>query len=481
MKFGGTSVATAQAIRRMISIVRGRLDLRPVIVVSALSKVTDLLYKISDSAASSDFATARAQIAQLRERHLGLARELLTPEATTETNPEAKPPTATVPNAQTNPEALKKAQTAVTTICDRLESFVEAVCSLGELTDRSKARIISKGEWLSSTIIHHALNAAGITTGFIDARKIIITTGSYLKGEPRNDEICRLAPPAFDEALAGVDTVITQGFIASDGNGRTTVLGRGGSDYSASLLGMALNAERIEIWTDVDGVRTADPRVVPDTRSISRISFEEAAEMAHFGAKVLHPMTIEPAVAKNIPVHVLNSMNPAGEGTAILQGDQIADGVKSVSYKENILLLNIFSTKMINVSGFLQKVFAVFSDHGVSVDLISTSEANISLTMDSTQDITGVIDDLSRFSEVTADYDKAQVSIIGKNIVNLRGLLRDAMASLSGCNVYMISQGASFVNISFVVDKARLGDVVREIHDYLFNRPEAQAEAANGN
>ena len=261
---------------------------------------------------------------------------------------------------------------------------------------------------------------------------------------------------------------IPPAFIASTLKGETSVLGRGGSDYSASLIGMALDAERIEIWTDVDGVRTADPRIVSNTRNISRISFEEAAEMAHFGAKVLHPMTIEPAVMKNIPVYVLNSMNPAGEGTAILQNDRIEDGVKSVSYKENILLLNIFSTRMINVSGFLQKVFAIFSQYKVSVDLISTSEANISLTMDGNQDIDEVVKALSEFAEVDVDRDKAQISVIGKNIVNLRGLLKQTMSSLKDCNVYMISQGASFVNISFVVDRASMKDAVREVHRYLF-------------
>ena len=200
----------------------------------------------------------------------------------------------------------------------------------------------------------------------------------------------------------------------------------------------------------------------------SRISFEEAAEMAHFGAKVLHPMTIEPAVMKNIPVYVLNSMNPDGEGTAILRDDQIEDGVKSVSYKENILLLNIFSTRMINVSGFLQKVFSIFSEHKVSVDLISTSEANISLTMDGNQDIDDVVRELSAFAEVDVDRDKSQISVIGKNIVNLRGLLKQTMSSLKDCNVYMISQGASFVNISFVVDRSSMKEAVREVHKYLF-------------
>ncbi len=450
MKFGGTSVATSEAIGRMISIVRSKLAEKPVVVVSALSKVTDLLYKISDSADDGDFKTAQTQIAQLRDRHLGLVAELIN-----------------------DADGAKEACGEINEICDRLTSFVEAVCSLGELTDRSKANIISNGEQLSSTIICHAMNAAGIKTNLVDARELIFTSGSFLKGEPQIEKICEKVPEIIEVAYKGMDAVITQGFISCDKGGKTAVLGRGGSDYSASLIGMALNAGRIEIWTDVDGVRTADPRVVPDTRSITKISFEEAAEMAHFGAKVLHPMTIEPAVSKNIPVYVLNSMNPTNEGTAILQNDLIEDGAKSVSYKSNILLLNIFSTKMINVSGFLQKVFAVFSDHHVSVDLISTSEANISLTLDSTQDVSGVIEDLSSFAEVTADYDKAQVSIIGKNIVMLRGLLRQTMASLAGCNVYMISQGASFVNISFVVDKVKMEDVVREIHNYLFKDNES--------
>lgn len=445
MKFGGTSVANCEAITRTVSIIGSKLDSKPVVVVSALSKVTDLLYRICDCAAAGDRQGADEHIDALLERHLGLAKELL----------EGSP-------------FCDDACTKVNDICTELKNFVSAVCALGELTDRSRARIISRGEWLSSNIICDAMNARGIVTHFIDARKMIVTTDEYMKGEPVIQEISRRVPEVVAEAFYGAQAVITQGFIASTEKGETTVLGRGGSDYSASLIGMAVDASRIEIWTDVDGVRTADPRIVPDTRSISRISFEEAAEMAHFGAKVLHPMTIEPAVSKNIPVYVLNSMNPAGEGTAILQSDQIEDGVKSVSYKENILLLNIFSTRMINVSGFLQKVFAIFSEHKVSVDLISTSEANISLTMDGGQNIDGVVRELSEFADVEVDRDKAQISVIGKNIVNLRGLLKQTMASLKNCNVYMISQGASFVNISFVVDRSSMKEAVREVHKYLF-------------
>ncbi|MDE6872730.1 MAG: lysine-sensitive aspartokinase 3 [Bacteroidales bacterium] len=446
MKFGGTSVANYEAISRTVSIVHSKLAEKPIVVVSALSKVTDLLYKIADNAAEGNRAAADEKLEELRLRHAGLASELLAGDS----------------------ELCAEAVGKVNEICGTLASFVGAVCSLGELTDRSKAKIISHGEWLSSTIICYAMNHRGIKTGFIDARKMIVTSPEYMKGEPVIEEIVKRVPEEVSKAYQGADAVITQGFIASTVKGEPAVLGRGGSDYSASLIGMAADASRIEIWTDVDGVRTADPRRVANTRNISKISFEEAAEMAHFGAKVLHPLTIEPAVMKNIPVYVLNSMKPEGEGTAILQSDQIEDGVKSVSFKENILLLNIFSTKMINVSGFLNKVFGIFAENKVSVDLISTSEANISLTVDGSQNLDSVVRELSEFAEVDVDNDKSQVSIIGKNIVNLRGLLRQTMASLKDCNIYMISQGASFVNISFVVDRASLTEVVQEVHRYLF-------------
>lgn len=446
MKFGGTSVANCEAISRTISIVRGRLGKKPVVVVSAMSKITDLLYRIADEAAAKKIPETRELLADLRERHLKVAAELLAG----------------------NADLSAKAAEAVNGICDRLDAFVGAVCALGELSDRSKAVIIANGEYLSSTIICYAMNASGIRTNFIDARQIIITSADFLKGEPDMEVISEKVPPVVKAAYAGMDAVITQGFVSATADGEPTVLGRGGSDYSASLIGMAVDAETIEIWTDVDGVRTADPRRVDNTKCLERISFEEAAEMAHFGAKVLHPLTIEPAIKKNIPIYVLNSMNPACAGTVILKNEFIEDGVKSVSCKENILVINIFSTKMINTSGFLKKVFEIFSENKVSVDLISTSEANISVTVDAGQDITRVVEGLSRFADVIVDSDKSQVSVIGKNIINLNGLLKKTFAPLKDCKIYMISQGASYVNISFVVDREVLTSVVRNIHKYLF-------------
>ena len=340
MKFGGTSVANFEAITRTIFIIGGKLDQKPVVVVSALSKVTDLLYRISDAAASGDSDLTAQLMQELRTRHVNLASDLL----------------------EQSPALKESAVARVNAICDKLESLVNAVCAVGELSDRNKAIIISNGELLSSTIICFAMNAKSIRTNFIDARKMMVTNDEYLKGDPIVEEIEKRVPPIVAEAYKGMDAVITQGFIASNMSGEQTVLGRGGSDYSASLIGMSIDAERIEIWTDVDGVRTADPRTVQNTKYLEKISFEEAAEMAHFGAKVLHPLTIEPAVKKNIPIYVLNSMNPSGKGTAILRNELIEDGVKSVSFKENIKVINIFSMKMINTSGFLRRVFEIFSE-----------------------------------------------------------------------------------------------------------------------
>ena len=283
MKFGGTSVANFEAITRTIFIIGGKLDQKPVVVVSALSKVTDLLYRISDAAASKDSSLTKELLAELRLRHVNLACELL---------------------AQ-NPVQKESAITRVNAICDELDALANAVCAVGELSDRNKAIIISNGELLSSTIICFAMNAKGIRTNWIDARKMMVTNDAYLKGEPIESEIVERVPGMIADAYKGMDAVITQGFIATNLKGEQTVLGRGGSDYSASLIGMSIDAERIEIWTDVDGVRTADPRYVKNTKYLEKISFEEAAEMAHFGAKVLHPLTIEPAVKKNIPI--LNS------------------------------------------------------------------------------------------------------------------------------------------------------------------------------
>lgn len=232
---------------------------------------------------------------------------------------------------------------------------------------------------------------------------------------------------------------------------------------------MALEVSEIEIWTDVDGVHTVDPRRVEKTWSIAEISFEEAAELASFGAKVLHPLTIQPAIEKNIPVRVLNSMNPSNPGTLILRGDMVKkSGVKSISFKEHITVINIFSTKMLNTSGFLGKVFAIFEKHKASVDLISTSEVNISLTLDNSAGLEQIVAELSRISKVSVESDKSQISVIGKDLKTTKGVVGRVFGTLGEYNVNMISQGASNINISFVVDRRDLNGVIALLHREFF-------------
>ena len=336
------------------------------------------------------------------------------------------------------------------------------------MSDCDKALIISSGEYLSSTIIAYAMNMRGTKTNWVDARRMVITDDDYLKANPRMEILEEYAPVVVREAYAKVSTIITQGFIGATEDGKPTLLGRGGSDYTASLIGMAIDADRIEIWTDVDGVRTADPRIVSNTKGLHKLSYEEATEMARFGAKVLHPLTLEPAQKKNIPVYVLNSMNPGNEGTAVLSRACVFDGIKTLSYKENIRVINIYSMKMINTVGFMEKVFKTFARHNVSVDLLSSSEASITVTVDANQNVEGAVRGLSNFADVTVDRDKAQISIIGKNIIGVRGLLATVFNAVIDSKIYMISQDTTYLNLSIVVDRPEMADVLKKLHQNIF-------------
>ncbi|MBP5210556.1 MAG: aspartate kinase, partial [Bacteroidales bacterium] len=326
------------------------------------------------------------------------------------------------------------------------------------------------GEYLSSNIIAYAMNLKGIKTQWMDARQMVITNNDNLKAAPLMEEIVKNAKGIVNKAYKNMDAVITQGFIGATLTGEPTLLGRGGSDYSASLIGMAVDSDRIEIWTDVDGVRTADPRIVNNTQGIKKLSYEEAAELARLGAKVLHPLTLEPAQMKNIPVYVLNSMNAHGEGTAILNRSCIFDGIKSISYKENIRVITVYSLRMSDASGFMHQVFEIFSKHNVSVDLLSSSEASITATVEASQDVEGAMADLQKIGTTTIDRDKAQISIIGKNIIGLRGLLSETFNAMIDSKIYMISQGSTFLNLSFVVDRPEMAEILRNLHRTFFEK-----------
>lgn len=427
LKFGGTSVGSAAAIRSLVEIVRSNLDDRVVVVVSALSGVTDVLYRIV-----SNPATREDDLRFLRQRHEALASEL----------------------GVDSPD---------------IQPLADLCMGQSVLTDRQKAGIVSMGELLSSRLVCSVLNKAGIPTQWADVRTMMVATGDPLKSEPDMDEICERVPEAMAEAFAGgASVVITQGFICASSSGKPAVLGRGGSDYSASIIAMALNADQVQIWTDVCGVRTADPRRVPTTRCLERISYDQAAEMAHFGAKVLHPLTLEPAREKDIPVLVLNTNDPCGERTEIVHRDMVSADVKSIAYKENILVITMMSRQAMDSSGFLKKVFDVFSDQKVAVDMVSTNNMQVSVTVDAAQkNLSRAINALQEFAEVVLDRDKAQISAIGSSASCMNSILRMTFAPLRDCKIYMISPGASFVNISFVVDRQRLDEVLQQTHKYL--------------
>lgn len=447
IKFGGTSVGSAPAIERVTEIVRSRLDKKPVVVVSAFSKVTDMLYKICRRE-----ETLPKDIADLRDRHFSVIRDLF--------------------------GARLKESIALQKDIQAIIEGIEKTVGKAELSERDKASIISTGELMSSKVVCAALCSAGIPTRWVDARTMMVATGDPLKSEPDMDEICERAPLEIEATglEKGTDAdghmvaaVITQGFICASASGKPALLGRGGSDYSASIIGRAIKAQAVEIWTDVDGVRTADPRRVNDTLCLGRLSYEQASEMAHFGAKVLHPLTLEPAKALGIPVYVLNTHNPQGENTVILPSDQVHEHIKSVSYKENILVLTLCALEPMGTSTFLKKVFDTLSDHKISVDLISTSNSSISITVDGGQKrMDEAIRAMERFANMTIDEGKSQISAIGSSPSLMNGILGTDFEPLQNCRIYMVSPGASFVNISFVVAKSRLDEILRETHKYLF-------------
>lgn len=445
MKFGGTSVQNEEAIGRVISIVKGRLKERPLVVVSALAKVTRLLCDMADEAEAQHEEKVLDLLAQLRERHFNLAKALLAGE----------------------PELLEKAMCQVENLISGLETFVTGVCQIGELSPRSEARIISIGELLSSTIISYAFNASGVSCQWVDARRMVITDENYLNARPDMETTEANVKRIIGGESKGFDLVITQGFVASTAEGSTSVLGFEGSDYSAAIFGMALSAERVEIWTDVDGIRTADPRVIPDTKKIDVISYEEAAEMAAMGARVLHPLTIEPARKKNIPIKVLNTGNPSCEGSIIVKADEAPDGPKSVAFRDEILFIKVSSPKIEGITRMLGKVFGSLSPKRVPVILAAATESEVYLVIPEERDeLQAALDEISKWADVTVFRDKAFVSVIGRNIVGFEGL-GDKTISVSG-RVYLANVSANLMSENFVIDRVRLQPTLESLHDYIF-------------
>ena len=434
MKFGGTSVESADAIQRVTGIVKSRLARRPIVVVSAMGKTTNRLLKIADLAVSGQRDEALRELMSLRDFHLresGMER-------------------------------------TVDEHFQELSELVKGLAVLGELTPRSIDAISSFGERLSSLIVtnyfqHHGLNAV-----HLDSRKVIVTDQRHTQAAPLLDQsYARLS--AHIPPLAKQHVVVMGGFIASTANGVTTTLGRGGSDFTASIVGAGIGAEEIQIWTDVDGMLTADPNVIPGARRIKVISFTEAAELAYFGAKVLHPATVMPAIDRNIPVMILNSRRPEVEGTRIQSATVPSKNVvKSIACKGNVLVLNIRSTRMFMAHGFMRRIFEVFDRYQTSVDMVATSEVSVSLTIDQPERLEAIAAELREFSEVSIDPNQAIICIVGENIRHTPGVAARLFKALGGINVRMLSQGASALNLGFVVAGADLTRAVEALHGEFF-------------
>jgi aspartate kinase len=350
-----------------------------------------------------------------------------------------------------------------------LTELVKGLAVLGELTPRSIDAISSYGERLSSYIVTLAFRHFGMKAVHLDSRKVILTDRRHTQAAPNFPEtyarLMATIPPLAKDAV-----VVMGGFIGATPEGVTTTLGRGGSDFTASIVGAGIDAEAIEIWTDVDGMLTADPTILPIGHRVKTISFAEAAELAYFGAKVLHPATVVPAIEKNIPVLILNSRRPEVDGTRITADHVACDNVvKSIACKRKIALVNIHSTRMLMAHGFLHRIFEVFDRYETAVDMVSTSEVSVSLTIDNVRNLDAILADIRQFAEVETERDQAIVCLVGENIRYTPGVARRVFNSLDGINIRMISQGASLLNISFVVADADVKSAVSALHDQFFS------------
>lgn len=459
-KFGGTSVGGPEPIRRLGEIVKRALPRQPVVVVSAVGGVTNRLFKMSELAlARGDW---EREFAALSKLHEGILREL----------------------------ALEVQ--LVDGLLEELHGLLRGIELIRECTPRTLDYLASFGERMSARIVAAHLVSIGVDARALDAWDAGLVTDNRFGGaRPLPDSEAKIraalqpllggqteAPPTAgagrprETAPAAPPRVpVVTGYIGKDSAGNVTTLGRGGSDFSAAIFGAALSAEEIEIWTDVDGVMTADPRIVKNARFIHTLSFAEAAELAFFGAKVLHPATMIPAVQKNIPIRVKNSFRPEFEGTTVVARlPEDKRGVKSITSKDKIAVVNIVAAPMLLQYGFLERVADVFARHEIVIDMIATSEVSFAMTTDMSSRLEPVAAELSKFAEVNVVRDMALVSVVGEELkdrVDFAALVFGALSELD-VRVEMISYGATRNNLSFVVNGSRVREVVSALHERMF-------------
>jgi aspartate kinase len=443
MKFGGTSVEDRAAIRRLIGIVQSRMNARPVVVVSALAGVTDQLLEAGNAAASARLGAALATARKIYVRHEQLAEELVD---------------------GASDDALDRRSRCEFRALDSLLHDLEAS---RQFDLRSQDHLLGFGECLSSQVVTAALSHAGVESVHVDAHDYIVTDARHGQASPLWDATNQRLQDGLSPLLERGQVPVLGGFIAATCDGVPTTLGRGGSDFSAAIVGAALGAARIEIWTDVDGIMTTDPKLCPEARVIRRLSFDEAAELAHFGAKVLHPATLAPAMRENIPVYVLNSRRPEGEGTEIVARVRACSTVSAITAKRKIAAVEIESFQSVD-SEVLRAVYAAFDRHACPVDVLATSLGRVSLLVASTAELPGIAADLQGVADVRWENHKALVCLVGENIRRQPEVASRVFGAITDMDVRVVCQGASDRTISFLVEESRVEESVRRLHDLFF-------------
>jgi aspartate kinase len=467
MKFGGTSVADQPAIERLIAIVRAQRqadaqqeggDARgPILVVSALSGVTDRLLGIAAEAGAGDTEGARNNLRDLRQRHL------------------------TVSQVIADGVQRERVVAFLDREFDELERIAHALGVLREVSPRWLDALAAAGEILSSRMVAAALSAEGLLGTWIDARRAVVTNGEHTLAAPLLPETTDALAREVDPALASGRIPVMGGFVGATKDGLTTTLGRGGSDYSAAIVGACLGAGEIQIWTDVDGMLTADPRLVAQPQVVPHLSFAEASELAYFGAKVLHPSTIMPAVTRNIPVRILNSHRPHARGTLITgERPPSEQPLTAIASKKQVSVVDITSTRMLMAHGFLRRLFEVFERHKTAVDVVTTSEVTVSVTVDDRRRLAAIVTDLSEFADVACEHDMAIVCAVGDGLRTDPTLVGEVLLGVGDVPLRLVSQAASRRNVTFVVREADLAAVLARLHARFFQPVTADVRRGDG-
>ena len=444
MKFGGTSVADAAAFENVARVVETQRDASPVVVVSAMSGITDSLLAATKIAIEKNVDAAVTSLEETFRRHESTAKALL-------------------PHHR-----AEKFVEQVHGAANRIEQLLEAINN-ETIRKATQDSVVSFGELLSSALLAEVLSQRGIAARQVDARRCIITNAEYTCAAPLMVETFSSCQHELRPFLESNVVPVLGGFIGATTTGATTTLGRGGSDYTAAIIGAALSASEIQIWTDVTGVLTADPRVVPEAQTIERLSYSEAAELAYFGAKVLHPKTIQPAIESSIPVRICNSRAPEELGTLV--GPETGTSprtVKAIAHKSGVTTVQITSARMLGAYGFLRALFEVFEKHRTVVDVVTTSEVSVSLSLDDAARLPGIVEELERLGTVRVEKGRAIVCVVGEGLRGTPGIAAKVFSTISDINVTLISQGASSINFTFAIEEERVNEAVRRLHHAFF-------------